>query len=204
MRLVALAERQEVANNCRRWSGCGALLAASFAGVIRVTTLSLQCLKPIHRLRSGFCLSLSRHYEASVGPGAIVGEMGRKVRIDGFGDRIGRAITPRIRHQQLKIGWVGDIAQFDQDRRHVGRAQHAEARRLDRILVQRRHSVEVADHVTRKLHGKCFGLASGKVDENAGDVGRLALQIDAGDDVRLIFLGGELRGLVSEALFESV
>lgn len=61
--------------------------------------------------------------------------------------------------------------------------------------MQRRHPLEVADDVTGKLHGKGLGLASGEVDENAGDVGRLALQIDAGDDVRLIFWGCELRGL---------
>jgi hypothetical protein len=36
--------------------------------------------------------------------------MGGKARIDGFGDRISRAFTPRIRHPQLKIGWIRGIA----------------------------------------------------------------------------------------------
>ena len=48
-----------------------------------------------------------------------------------------------------------------------------------------------ADQLVRELQRKAFGLAFGEIDQDAGDIIRLGLEIDAGDDIGPILLLGK-------------
>ena len=118
----------------------------------------------------------------------------------------GEEIVHRLRHggrgcacqsaevRCLRSRRVGHVAEFDQHRGHVGRFQHLEAGRLDRMLVQRRDPLDLAHHHLRELQRKGLGLALGEVDQDIGDVIRLGRKIDAGDHVGPVFGLGQPRG----------
>ena len=131
--------------------------------------------------------------------------MGGEIAVDGVRHAIGGLVAPGVGHERLQILLVRDIAQFDQDRGHVRRAQHAKAGRFDRILVQPHRVLHVADELVGELHRKGLGLALRQVDQDAGDIVGLRLEIDAGDDVGAVLLLGEpRRGRIGRGLRQRV
>ena len=69
---------------------------------------------------------------------ATAGNSRREVCIDCLGNRSRRPVPPGFRRQRLEIAAVRDIAELDQDRRHVGRLEHPEAGGPQRVLVHAR------------------------------------------------------------------
>ena len=62
---------------------------------------------------------------------------------------------------------------------------------FERMLVQPRGGLELADQIAGELQRERLGLALGQIDQDIGDVVGLGGQIDAGDHVGLVFDFGE-------------
>jgi hypothetical protein len=83
---------------------------------------------------------------------------------------------------------VGDESGLDQDRRHVVRGEHREARLLDRGLVQVVHGAQALEHRIAKAQAVVDGRGLRKVHDGALDVVVFLGERDAADEIRLVLL----------------
>src|SRR3954452_20848831 len=69
----------------------------------------------------------------------------RKELVDGLRQRLGIARAPVGRGEMAQVLLVRHVAEFDEHRGHVGRAQNDETCRLQRLLMQPRAALELVD-----------------------------------------------------------
>ena len=97
--------------------------------------------------RSGFLFKLRpfrQHVRRLlVCAGAGAGNAGGEIAIDRLRDRIGGPVAPTVGEQRLQVLAVGDVAEFDQHRRHVRRPQAPGSPPTSAALVQPRHRLHV-------------------------------------------------------------
>src|ERR1051325_10498658 len=91
-----------------------------------------------------------------------------EIPVDRLDDRIARVRAPSLRHQLLQVLAARYVAELDQHRWHVRGLEHAEAGRLERILVHARRGLELVHHMLGELLRKGLGLALGEIDQDAG------------------------------------
>ena len=72
------------------------------------------------------------------------------------------------------------------------------------MFVQARGAFELFDNRAGKLHRKCLGLSLREVDKNIRNIVRLGSEVDAGDNVSLVFRLGQTRGFCVGGISESV
>ena len=71
-----------------------------------------------------------------------------------------RGVTPFLRAEQRDVVAAGEIAQFDQNGRHVRRAQHTERRLPHRVAVESRHGFpSLRRDDAAKAEGETAGLS---------------------------------------------
>ncbi|OYZ16732.1 MAG: hypothetical protein B7Y35_02035 [Sphingomonadales bacterium 28-64-96] len=114
---------------------------------------------------------------------------------DGAGDAAGHAAAAIVGEQPLGIGLVGDIASFEQHRRDVGRLQDGKSGEMVEFTTKAHFLfLKPVLQCVGELHGDIVGGAPGEIDHDFPHFRRFDAQIDAADDVRLVFAGREALG----------
>ena len=113
-------------------------------------------------------------------PGQPRGEKG----IDRLRQRRRRARAPDRRGQMLEVALGRHVAELDQHRGHVRRFEHLEARRLDRVQVQRRAVLSSPTAVRANCSEKVLVSRCARSIRILATSSGSARQIDAGDHVR--------------------
>src|SRR5690606_35883062 len=114
---------------------------------------------------------------------------------------IGQLASPRRRTQQSFVLPNRDVPQLQQHRGDVERLEDAEPGKPVRMLVHLGDIAELVDQCLCESHRMVLGLALGEVDQDACDLIAFAGEIDACNDVGLVFATGEIGRLAVRSPF---
>ena len=90
--------------------------------------------------------------------------------------------------QALRIGRIGEKSGLDENRGNVGRLQDQKARLLDPALVAAPDAAERPEHLASDLGARAASRRLLQVDQNRSEQVVLAVDGDAADEIRRVFL----------------
>ena len=117
-----------------------------------------------------------------------------EVALDAADDRAGHRLLVALVLEPRFFFRVGDERRLDQDRRDVRRLEHRETRLLDARLVQGVDALELAQHRRAELQAVVDLRRGRQVEQHARDLRIVAAEVDAADQVGVVFLARHPRG----------
>ena len=114
------------------------------------------------------------------------------IAAQGDGQKAGNLGAPNGIDEELFVFLVGEKSEFQKDRRHIRRLQNAEPGIAVGIVDQVDLPLEGRHDGAGQIDGKRLRFAARQIDQDIGDLGRFALEGDAGDLVREVFAGGKV------------
>lgn len=118
---------------------------------------------------------------------------GAKEPVNRFDQRTRNFALPRCRQKLFFITAIGQKAQFNQHGWHIGRFQNAETGKAVGAVEQLGFAARIIDHQIGKFDRQVFGFSLCQINQNIGHFRRLVGKINAGNNVRLVFLFGQCR-----------